>query len=178
MLAAAHILVCLIIIRIFSLDRNQALAVLMLGVMIDLDHLFGMAEYVAQNNGGTLLSIQNAMASDIVWKSMMHQPVALIVVMPMALLFTYALPLLSWALHLLMDYVQTNYLGVASLPEMALTAILAVLVITGEVSRYRKTTDGPATFRAFLGWEIGRVLGEVKRWLPARRKKVPIDSPL
>jgi hypothetical protein len=176
MLAIAHILVCLIIIRVFSLDRNEALAVLMLGVFIDLDHLFGMAEYVTQDNGAELLSVHHAMASDIEWKSMLHQPVALIIVLPMALLFTYALPLLSWALHLLMDYVQTYYLGVASLPEMALTVTLVGILIMDEVSLCRHITHSPVTIRTFLAWELGRVTKEARNWLPARTKKRPVDS--
>jgi hypothetical protein len=178
LLAIADVLTSLILIRAFSLDRNQAMAVLMFGFLIDLDHLFGMAEYVSQDQGANLLSIRHAMAADVEWKSLMHQPVTFVIVAPVALLFTYALPLLAWALHLLMDFVQTSYLGVASIPEMALTVVLMAAVIANEVQLFRQATDGPATFRAFLSWGAGRVVGEVKRWLPLPSKKAPTDPGL
>ncbi len=118
------------------------------------------------------------MASDVEWKSMMHQPVAFFVVMPVALLFSFATPLLSWVMHLLMDYVETYYLGLASMPEMALTVILAAILVMGELNLCRKLSGEPVTFRAFVSWELDRSLGEAKQWLPSRANKKPIGPPL
>ncbi len=145
----------------------------MFGFFIDLDHVFGLAEYVSTSHGANLISIKHAMASDIEWKSLMHQPVALVVVMPVALMFTYALPLLSWALHLFMDYAQIQYLGIASTPEMILTLIAATLLVWNDYVMHRQVNEGSITIRSFLNWELRQLKAEARSWFPSWVRRTP-----
>ena len=170
MLAITHLLVCLLLVRLFSLDRNEAFAILLFGFFIDLDHIFGVAEYVSTNHGANLVSVKHAMASNIEWKSLMHQPVAFLIVAPIAILFTFALPLLSWVLHLAMDFVQIQYLGIASVPEMILAVTLASVLLWDDVSLCRLRSEKRVGLRTFLSWEWGQIKAEAKHWLPTWRR--------
>jgi len=176
LLALTHLLVCLLLVRLFSLDRNEAFAVLLFGFFIDLDHIFGIAEYVSTNHGANLVSVKHAMESNIEWKSLMHQPVAFLIVAPIALLFAFALPLLSWILHLVMDFVQIHYLGIASLPELVLMTSVTALLVLDDLSLCRMLSEKPVGLRAFLGWELGQFKGEAKHWLPFPSRKVPVSA--
>ena len=170
MLAITHLLVCLLLVRLFSLDRNEAFAILLFGFFIDLDHIFGVAEYVSTNHGANLVSVKHAMASNIEWKSLMHQPVAFLIVAPIAILFTFALPLLSWVLHLAMDFVQIHYLGIASVPEMILAVTLASVLLWDDVSLCCLRSEQRVGLRTFLSWEWGQIKAEAKHWLPTWRR--------
>ncbi len=178
MLAIAHILVCLLLIRLFSLDRNQAFAVLLFGFFIDLDHIFGIAEYVSMNHGVNLVSIKHAMAADIEWKSLMHQPVAFFVVAPIAVFFVYALPLLSWVLHLLMDYVQIQFLGIISKPEIFLMMTMLAILVSNDYALYSQVNDGLLSVRSFLRWELAHFKGEIRTWLPSLSRRSPTNRAL
>ncbi len=176
MLAITHLLICLLLIRLFSLDRNQAFAVLLFGFFIDLDHIFGIAEYVSTNHGVNLVSIKHAMAADIEWKSLMHQPVAFFVVAPIAVFFVYALPLLSWVLHLLMDYVQIQFLGIASGAEIILALTVAAILVRDDLKLCQLIKDEPLKLRTFLSWEFSQLMREVRQWLPTWARRTPVSG--
>ncbi len=97
-------------------------------MFIDLDHLLAYSQYVSQAGWSNALNPDAAMASGVAWKSIIHDPVFSVIVGPLSIGFRYMLPLLVWGLHLTMDWVQIDYLGVASPIEMALALGLLVAI--------------------------------------------------
>ncbi len=120
MIAVVHLLVVLVLCKLFRLDRTEAFAALLFGVLIDLDHVFALVDFVKVQGMSGALDYQAAMASDLEWKSLLHSPVAAIVIGPVSVGFRMAIPALAWGLHLVLDWVQIEYLGVLSGVEMLL----------------------------------------------------------
>ena len=156
MLGITHLVFAILLISIFRLDRTQAFAVLMFGVLIDLDHTFGLVQFVGQEGWRGALDINAALASNIQWKSLMHSPEAIFLVAPVAASFRLALPLVAWAAHLLMDYVQISYLGVMSGVEFLFLGALLLVLLTVELRERRLHAPG-ITVRGLLVWEVVRV---------------------
>ncbi len=171
LLAIAHILVCMLLIRLFSLDRNEAFTVLLFGFFIDLDHIFGLAEYFSSNHAWSQFSIHGVMDSNIEWKSLMHQPIASVIFVPSVIFLSFALIILSWSIHLLMDFVQIYFLGVVSMPEIILTFTMAALIIYDYVGLWRLRGDESIGSRSFMRWELKRAKGEIKNWLPSKSRE-------
>jgi hypothetical protein len=169
MLAITHLVVVLLLIKVMELDRQEATAALLFGVIIDLDHIFGMADYVSKVGWGNAANVNMALTSDVQWKSLMHQPVAAVVVGPIAALFRFSIPLLAWGVHLIMDYVQIEYLGVASAKEMVFLLSLAFLLLFLELSDFRERSAESGWAR-FLEWEKRRVLSMVQPIIPQRMR--------
>ncbi len=120
MLAVTHLVVSLLLISILTLDRNDSFVALLFGVFIDADHLLGLKGYVEVHGIGGVLEIDSLMSADGQWKSLLHSPVAAMVVGPVASASRLALPLLFWGVHISMDYVEDAFLGLLSVPEIAL----------------------------------------------------------
>lgn len=176
MLALTHLVFALLLISAFRLDRSSAFAVLLFGVLIDLDHTFGLVEFVAREGLSHSLDYKAAMASNIQWKSMFHSPEAALLVMPLSASYRYGIPFVAWAAHITMDYVQINYLGVMSGVEFLFLGLLLVALICCEIREMRKNVPG-ASFSDMLAWEAERtrtwfgelpVLGGVIRFLGPR----------
>ncbi|NLK26374.1 MAG: hypothetical protein GX307_07380 [Euryarchaeota archaeon] len=130
MIALAHLLVVLILIRLFRLDQAEAFAAMLFGVLIDIDHVFGMVDFISLRGWGDSFNLSAALTADVQWKSLFHSPIAAAIVLPASVGFRMAVPLLAWGLHLLMDWVQIEYLGVLSMVEMILMLVLfAVLLV-------------------------------------------------
>ncbi len=129
MIAIVHLLVVLVLIKVFKLDRTEAFAALLFGFLIDLDHIFALVDFLKVQGMSGALDYQAAMASDLEWKSLLHSPVAAIIVGPACIGFRMAIPALAWGLHLAMDWVQIEYLGVLSAVEMTLLFALIVALI-------------------------------------------------
>ena len=129
MIAVVHLLVVLLLCKIFRLDRTEAFAALMFGFLIDLDHVFAMVDFVNIQGVSGALDYQAAMASDLEWKSLFHSPVAAFIIGPLSAGFRMAVPALAWGLHLGMDWLQIEYLGVLSAVELVLLiALIAALL--------------------------------------------------
>jgi len=154
MLALTHLVLAVVLIRWFNLDRNAAFATLLFGVFIDLDHIFGIIDFVARDPGNAL-NLDAALSSDIQWKSLAHSPVGILFVAPVALAANTVIPILAWGLHLVMDYVQIYYLGIASPVEMLLLTLLVIGLLYIERMEYQAATGDPS-FRGLLKWEADR----------------------
>ena len=152
MLGFTHLVVVLLLIKLFRLDKNEAFAALLFGVFIDFDHVFGMAEFVKQDGIENALNLDAALTSDVQWKSLMHDPMAAIILVPAAIGFRFVVPLLAWGMHLVMDYVQINYLGVMSVPEFILLGLLVAIFVYIE-AREVQNAGKPITVRnLFESW--------------------------
>jgi hypothetical protein len=156
MIALTHLVLALLLIKLFGLDRNAAFATLLFGVFIDLDHVFGTFDFLVREGWSNALNYQAAMASDIQWKSLLHSPEGLLFVAPVVLTSRWVIPLVAWGLHLAMDHIQTYYLGVFSPIEMVLLAALSMWLIHLERQDHLAET-GSSSFRDFLDWEVARL---------------------
>jgi hypothetical protein len=176
MLALTHLVFALVLISVFRLDRNNAFAVLLFGVLIDLDHTFGLIEYAAREGlSSSLVDYKAAMASNIQWKSMFHSPEAAVLILPLSINYRYAVPFMAWGAHLAMDYVQMNYLGVMSGVEFLFLGLLLVSLLCLELRDRRRTVPGTSV-RSLLRWEAERVIGWVHE-LPGVRSIRKILGP-
>ncbi len=125
MLAVTHLFVSLLLIQFLSLDRNESFIALLFGFGIDLDHLFGLRDYVAVNGVPGLLDTGLLMDPGGQWKSMLHAPVAAFVVGSVSLASRLAFPALFWFVHIAMDHLEDSILGLFSASEMVLLACSA-----------------------------------------------------
>jgi hypothetical protein len=176
MLAVTHLVLALLLIKAFKLDRNEAFATLLFGVFIDLDHVLGMVDFIAKDGWGNVLNLDAAMNTGVQWKSLIHSPEGAILVVPTAVLFRWAIPAIAWGLHLVMDYVQMNYLGICSGPEMVLLAGLIISLFYLEWRNHlemgRRLTvrelidiEKERSFEAFAGFPL---VGRISKWIVPR----------
>ncbi len=165
MLAITHILAIVLMIRLLSLDRNEVFVALLFGVFIDLDHLLGIPPFVQQHGVVSLTDVSALMASDVSWKSLIHDPVAFIIVAPVSVMFRYLLPLLAWGLHIVMDYVQEAYLGLSSIPEMVVIGALTSSLLYLEFKHFLCQERACSFFR----WEMTRAVSTLHSYVPIKR---------
>jgi hypothetical protein len=118
MLATTHLIASLLLIQLMSLDRNDAFVGLLFGVFIDVDHFFGLKDYISTNGISGLMHLDQLIHPEGQWKSLLHSPVAAIVVGQASVASRLAVPFVFWGVHLLMDYVQESALGVFSAAEL------------------------------------------------------------
>jgi hypothetical protein len=178
MLAITHLLFVMILIGWFGLDRKAAFATLLFGVLIDIDHVLGMAEFVAKDGLENSLNLQAALSSDVQWKSLLHSPQAVLFVAPVVLGFRMVLPLIAWGAHLLMDQVQMSYLGICSPVEMVLMGTMAMVLLQMRRRDYSAITGDTSLKGLFLHEAekmltlVGSIplLRSVKKWI------VPLGS--
>ena len=156
MIALTHLVVSLLLIELMHLDRNDAFVALVFGVFIDLDHLFGLRDYVQANGMKAVFSFDDIVNPGGHWKSLMHSPIAVMVIGPVSIASRLAIPLLFWGAHVLMDVVQEQVLGVLSSQE----AIFLFLAAAGLVTmRYAKciVAGSASTLGEYLRFEIGAI---------------------
>ena len=135
MIALTHLVVSLLLIELMHLDKNDAFVALVFGVFIDLDHLFGLRDYVQANGVMGVLEFDDLVNPGGHWKSLMHSPIAVMVIGPVSVASRLAIPLIFWGVHLLMDLVQEAVLGVFSAQE----AVFLLLAASGFVTiRYAR----------------------------------------
>src|SRR4030065_7187 len=90
MIAVTHLVVCLLLIELMHLDRNDAFVAWVFGVFIDLDHLFGLRDYVQANGVMAVFDMDDIVNPGGHWKSLMHSPIAVMVVGPVFIAFRLA----------------------------------------------------------------------------------------
>lgn len=129
MLAVTHLVVSLLLISLLNLDRNDTFVALLFGVFIDVDHLLGLKGYVDAHGVGGVLDIDSLVSADGQWKSLLHSPVAAMVVGPVASASRLGLPLLFWGIHISMDYAEDTLLGLFSAAEAALLSASASALV-------------------------------------------------
>ncbi len=162
MLAVTHLVVSLLLIYVLTLDRNDSFVALMFGVLIDVDHLFGLKGYVETNGIASLTDLGSLMNADGQWKSMLHNPVAVMVVGPVATASRIALPLLFWGVHISMDYVEDSFLGLFSVWEMALLAGSSAALLALGYWRHRMADPG-CNLRSFVLIQAARLVSPFRR---------------
>lgn len=153
MLTVTHIVVSLLLVQLLSLDKNNAFIGLVFGVFIDLDHLIGLGSY-AQTNGLRPLTDWHTLTDPGgQWKSLFHSPIALGVIVPMSFVTMLAVPLVFWAVHVSMDFVEESFLGNFSSIEAMLLVISSVALV---LIRYSKYTESYSlgSFEDFLRSEL------------------------
>ncbi len=156
MLAITHLIVALIIIRLLGLDRGAALLTLLFGVFIDLDHLLAIPQFITEARDQGVADVNAAMNLSVQWKSAIHDPSAIILVAPCSVAVRFFAPLLAWMLHILMDYIQIQYLGPASLVEIALLASLFALFLAIEKKALERERGDGISLAQLTGFELER----------------------
>ena len=136
MIAITHIVVSLLLIQLLTLDRNDAFVALLFGVFIDIDHLLGLAEYLKANGIRAVFDLDRMMDPGGQWKSLFHNPVALMVVGPISVASRLAIPVIFWGVHIAMDFVEDTYLGVLSAPEAIFLGITALGLVSIRYGMY------------------------------------------
>jgi hypothetical protein len=135
MIAVTHLIVCILLIELMHLDRNDAFVALVFGVLIDLDHLFGLKDYVQANGAKAVFDFQSITNPGGHWKSLMHTPIGVMVVGPVSLASRLAVPILFWAVHLAMDLIQEEFLGVLSSQEFLFLFLAGAGLLTIRYAR-------------------------------------------
>lgn len=153
MLALTHLIVTLLLIQVFLLDRNDAFVALVFGVFIDLDHLMGLKDYTQANGVKAIFDLDHLMNPGGHWKSVMHNPVAITIVGPLTYASRLAIPLVFWGVHILLDIVQEGFLGQFSQVEVMFMFFCASLLVTLRYSRYIESGH-EGTFFQFLRREL------------------------
>ena len=165
MLAITHLAVSLVLIHLLTLDKNDSFMALVFGVFIDLDHLFGLKDYVAAHGVGGVFDIDSLMHADGQWKSMFHNPIAAMVVGPVAAASRLAIPLIFWGVHMAMDYAEDTVMGVFSASEMLLQsgAFIALASLAFRKARMRDPELGPAEFLVRQARLLGTPFAKFRR---------------
>ncbi|MDQ1372265.1 MAG: hypothetical protein QG582_1181 [Candidatus Thermoplasmatota archaeon] len=171
MLAVTHLVVSFLLIYVMSLDRNDAFIALMFGAFIDIDHLFGLKAYVDVHGVTSVLDFDALTSADGQWKSLLHSPVAVMVVGPVATASRLAVPLVFWGVHISMDFVEDAYLGLFSAWEMALLlGSTAALLFLG--FRKARVSEPEVSFAGFLSRQWSSAVS------PFRRLRRAVFGPL
>jgi len=172
MLAIAHLLVVMLIIRQLDLDRNEAMVGMLFGVFIDLDHFLGIPNYVNAHGVNGLTNTESLLNSGIQWKSTLHSPIAIMIVAPASMAFRFAVPLSFWGVHILMDAFQIEYLGVASVVEIVFIALLFLVLIWTEFRVFKtQHQSSENSAKDFASWEMKRVTWILNSVNPISRNK-------
>ena len=158
MLAVTHLIVCLLLIQLLALDRNDAFVGLLFGFFIDVDHLIGLKSYAQANGYAAIFDFDSLMNPGGHWKSLFHNPVAIAVVGPLSVASRLAIPLVFWGIHVGMDFVEESFLGNFSTVEAVLMALAAIALIS---LRYAKYLESYA--QGTLGQYFRIEMEEVKR---------------
>jgi Ni,Fe-hydrogenase I cytochrome b subunit len=154
MLSITHIVVTLLLIQLMSLDRNNAFVALLFGVFIDVDHLFGLVKYTELNGVASILDFHTLMNPGGQWKSMLHNPIAAAVVVPISAAFTLAVPLIFWGVHLLMDYAEQAFLGHFSAVEAWIIVFAGLGLVALRYRRHIMTVSPELSFGEYLRREL------------------------
>ncbi len=156
MLAITHLAISLLLIQLLSLDKNDAFIALMFGVVIDVDHLFGLNSYARTNGIASILDFDSLMNAGGQWKSLLHNPISVMIVGPISVGSRMAIPLIFWGVHILMDWLEDSILGLFSAPELVLIAFATGALIWIRYSFFR-SLNSDSSLRRYIVSEL-RVL--------------------
>jgi len=163
MLSITHIVVTLFLVQLLTLDRNDAFIAILFGVFIDLDHLSGLAKYTKANGVGAIFDFESLMNPGGQWKSILHTPMAAAMIAPLSFVSKLGVPLLFWSVHLLMDFVEQNFLGNFSGLEAGLLLFAGLGLASLRYARYVLVHDAPT-----LGTYIKSEMTEFRALFRAR----------
>lgn len=165
MLAITHLIVSLLLIQLLTLDRNDSFVALLFGVFIDVDHLLGLKGYVEVNGVRSVFDFDSLMSADGQWKSLLHNPMAVMVVGTVSAASRIAVPLIFWSVHISMDWLEDTFLGVFSGVEFALLATTFACLLALRYSRSIMGCEG----LSLAGYLKGEVSGVVSLLRGLRR---------
>jgi len=149
MIAPTHLIVTLLLIQIFLLDKNDAFVALVFGVFIDLDHLMGLRDYTQANGIKAVFDLDHLMNPGGHWKSFLHNPIALGIVGPLAFASRLAIPLVFWGLHVAMDILQEGFLGQFSQAEAMLVFFSCAALVSLRYVKYIESGHGGTLLQYF-----------------------------
>ncbi len=115
MLITTHIAATIFFCLLLNLDQREWFMAFVFGVLLDIDHLFGLEGYVSRNGWGAVLHQSWDDGSGMPWKSLLQRPIGAFVVVPLSAGWRYLIPLTFWGMHVGLDYLQlsTGYLSTA-----------------------------------------------------------------
>ncbi len=166
LLALTHLFIVILLVRQLELDRNEAMLGMLFGVLIDVDHLLGIPDFVSANGVENLTNTESLLTADVQWKSALHSPMAVLIVAPISASFRLAVPLLFWGTHVVLDTIQIEFLGIASLAEMAFLVLLGIALLLTEARAFGKNA---AKGSGFVSWEAKRMMWVIASVNPFRR---------
>ena len=177
LLAITHLFVVMLIIRQLDLDRNEAMVGMLFGVFIDIDHLLSIPNFINTNGASNLTNPESLLNSGIQWKSTLHSPIAVLVVAPASIAFRFVIPLSFWGIHILMDTVQIEYLGIASFAEILLIVLLFLTMMWTELRVFNKQHhDYERSTGKFVSWEMKRITWVLNSVNPISKTKTSINT--
>jgi hypothetical protein len=131
-LTTTHLAVAVLLGLLLNLDRNEWVAALSFGVLIDADHLFGIRRYVADNGYTAILSPTWDDGSGLPWKSAFHYPEGSFVVGYLSIGSRLFYPFIFWGIHLVMDWLQVAAIDYSTpIETVVLTSSVAGIVYIG-----------------------------------------------
>lgn len=136
-----------------SVDRNDAFVALLFGVFIDIDHVLGLQNYAESHGLKAIFDLDSLMNPGGQWKSMLHNPVAVAVVGPLSVASRLAIPLVFWAVHISMDYLEDSFLGLFSAPEAMLLALVGFGLVSLRYAKYIESYS-LASLGQYLSFEL------------------------
>jgi len=130
------------------------------GVLLDLDHVFAVERYVGNNGVAAMFNATWDDGSGEPWKSLMHYPVGIFVVAPLAIGWRFMVPLLFWGTHIGLDYLQSATLAYSAIIESLVLSALFAGVITVHYRRWRSERPGGnfAQYVSYVSSYIRRAL--------------------
>ncbi len=131
MLLTTHIAVTILFCILLNFDQREWFMAFVFGVMLDIDHLFGLEGYVSRNGWGAVMNQSWDDGSGMPWKSLLQRPVGAFVVLPLSAGWRYLLPFTFWGMHVGLDYLQnsTGYLSTGIEAAIFASACLGTVAI-------------------------------------------------
>jgi hypothetical protein len=123
-LTTTHLAAVILLGLLLDLDWNEWFVALLFGIGLDIDHIFAAPGYIGRNGVGAILAPTWDDGSGFVWRSVLHYPVGVFIVMPLAIGWRLMIPLVFWVSHLSIDYLQSATLAHSALVEGAFFAAL------------------------------------------------------
>jgi hypothetical protein len=116
-LTTTHLAAVILLGLLLDLDWNEWFVALLFGVALDIDHLFAAPGYIGRNGFGAILAPTWDDGSGAVWRSFLHYPMGVFIVMPLAMGWRLMVPLVFWVSHLSIDHLQNATLAHSALVE-------------------------------------------------------------
>jgi hypothetical protein len=104
-----HTLVTTVGVRYLHLSGNEALLAYIFGVVIDLDHFIKIPLYLKKHNFKIRDILQKPFPKEkqYNWRTSLQEPVALLWIIPLSIFLKTPVPVIFFALHLLLDYLMS-----------------------------------------------------------------------
>jgi hypothetical protein len=148
MLTPTHLMVIVLAGMLLRLSRDEWFMAMLFGVVIDVDHLFALPRYVADNGWPAILRQTWDDGSGLPWRSWLHHPMSALVVGYLSPGWRLALPLAAWAIHLGMDGLQLVLGDMNTVAESAILISSTAGIVAIGYSRWTVMT-GMSGLRAY-----------------------------